>query len=189
MRCLPQTLPSRLMEEEGREGYVEEEAERFLRSRSWWITLNKKHPSNTTGITHIWTHRNCYSRHKTDKIPAPRRGSGHKGPSQTKKLLAIATCWEKEIIFPQGSLTGYINFDPGQARARELDSINWIPCFLFLWGFWFVLVFLSFVLFVMFFFFFKKERTWSWVSREVGRIWGGCRGNIMEIHSMRKQMK
>lgn len=35
---------------------------------------------------------------KPDKVPAWRRGSGHKVPPQIKKLFAVDTHWEKEKI-------------------------------------------------------------------------------------------
>lgn len=147
------------------------------KSHRWWMdgsteTVSSRHSRSNVPMNswRLGQHTLVLHRFKPDKISALKRTSEHKAPPITKMLFVIDTHWQRgKNGFYNGVSLGI--WDPGvvgQYRANTRlgchlgkDLVFVLTCF--------VLFFLA--CFVFFFFLLFWERTWSWVSREVVRIW------------------
>lgn len=108
-------------------------------------------------------HRSCTGPNQPE-ISALGRGSGHKVPPLTEKLLSADTCWEREIRFLQWNVTGHIYCTPGYTPHPGAVSQHETDTMWFLWAFCFTFLFgnpLSFLFLCVCFefcFVFKRER-------------------------------
>ena len=114
-------------------------------------------------------------------------GNEHWVPPLPSKLSAIVTCWEKEILFSPMECHWVYQPNASPAWPGVVTQHKTYPIeFLFVLVIWFGLllpllfsrlsVTRSFFGILVFCFAFevsrRRERTWNWVDREIGKIWG-----------------
>ena len=182
-------------------GIYAEEEEEWLRTLSdGWLQENgvfqTQHDQYTHELTEPVTAQDP-SKFKPDKNPSTEKDVT-KVSLLTEKLFATDTCWEREWLIFSNEVTH--SLWPSLMPRRTLSTQNRLSVFLCVLFFcyclvFFVLLILSCLSFMFFWFFefFERERIWSWVDMEVGRIfedlgWGGRRCMI-KIHCMEKIFK
>lgn len=120
----------------------------------------------STGPKKLWQHAQNLYKLKPDTIPAWRRGSEQCSPL-TKKLFGIAR--RGKVGFLQWSNTGCINHTQGRQHLRNRwTTQNTLYVFVFFAClFYFGIFCLSFDFLLSSS---ERERLWSWVGGEVGKI-------------------
>lgn len=120
------------------------------RPKDWGSQHGGRHqgdcPSDTTGLTHAWTHRNWLPAQIQDSwVPSAERGDDQKPQSLTKGLSPINNCKGKLSLL-QHSFAGYINCTWKKTPMPEIDDQHKMNSKIFLKNF-FVLCCLIWIFF------------------------------------------
>lgn len=160
------------------------------KSQTWW-TMEWSHP-DTTGRMYTWTYRDCESRHKTctgsNQTQSQHwEGRQTQGPTPNQEAICDWHLLGKgKSVFSNGvywvqhrySRAGSV---PRSVRQHRMNTMVLMRAFGFVFVLFYFLFFVLLFLLWFLFFLFSRERkkSWSWVDREVGRIWEELVGKNM----------
>jgi hypothetical protein len=91
-----------------------------------WMTPRKQCHLDTTGLMHIWTHRNRdhLQRYKPVGVLTLRGGNRHRLTSLIQSYLQLRPTCKWKISFLQCRLTGYISYASGESPCLLIHSQN-----------------------------------------------------------------
>lgn len=173
MVCLHQTPPL------GPQGSLKKRRQKARESWKWWRTSRKPCLQDTAGLMHTHTHRDgslpracaAHARRKSQQWEG--------GPRLYKRISSTDSCWQRENLFSVMESHWYIKYIPGQAPCP--NSVVLLLRFVLHFGIFCLIGVLFVYVFcfplLCFYVCFERERgrkretTWSWMNREVGRTW------------------
>lgn len=121
--CLPQGHLSKLM------GLCSRGGGKF-KSQRWWMSPRKQCLPDPTELMHICTHRDWAKAHKTCTGPCQKGSQDWEEnvdsrTNQTKKLLVIGICWQKENQFsPMDCYWAYQAYSRAYCEVRSWPTQN-----------------------------------------------------------------